>query len=228
MIAPLMTTTPTIDVLQAARRGAIYADCLTSKSAPERAGSAISPDDAFPRLAAAVAGLDEVDYELHFSRDDQLRTLVRGQATIRLRMPCQRCLLERSLVLQAAIDSVLVLDSGTPDEVLQRQELGLAIQDHEVVLIQASELSVTQLLEDDLLLALPQQVCEEPKCKNSPPLSYPAQTGRDGTGSRSADGVLAAAQEEDNDTAEVPTKASPFDILKQLKDGTRQDGSSKK
>ena len=114
-----------------------------------------------------------------------------------------------------------MLDTSTPDEVLQRQELGLAIENHEVVVIDASEVSLTQLLEDDLLLALPQQVCTEAKCENMPPLSYPAQA-QSGRGAATAPGA------QNNDAAEVPTDASPFDILKQLKDRVRQDGSSKK
>jgi len=238
MIAPLMTTTPFIDVLQAARRGAVYADCLSSKPARDlattdvgtdqaalgvdadstNAGFAGTPSDVFPRLAAAVSGLDEVRYELEFGRDDQHRTLVHGFAQLRLSLPCHRCLLDQALSLRVAIDSALVLVGADVNEQAQRRELGYAIGSHDVVLIESSEVGLAQLLEDDLLLALPQRVCTKSACENIPPLSYPGRVGSDGQGLPPNAGDLGEADQ-------MPTKRSPFDILKQLKRSDSRTGS---
>ena len=229
MIAPLMTSMPFIDVLQAARRGAVYADCLSSKTGRDRgapdggadsanAGVTGAPGDVFPRLAAAVAGLDEVRYELEFGRDDQQRTLVQGFAQLRLRLPCHRCLLEQALSLRVAIDSALVLVGEGTDKAPRPGEPGYAIGSHDVVLIEASEVSLAQLLEDDLLLALPQRVCTAAACENIPPLSYP---GRDVEGGHSAPDKAG----DPSQSGQEPTKASPFDILKQLKLSGDRTGS---
>ena len=235
MIAPPMTTMPIIDVIQAARRGAVYADRLEG-SGIEGSGidgsgidgsgvlapSAASANSAtptwrecLPRLAAEVAGLDALSYRLEFGQDDQRRMILVGDAQLLLRLPCQRCLLERQIELTVALDSVLILAGETVAESSPRADVGFAIGARDVVFIDASETSVAELLEDDLLLALPQQVCADTACENLPPLSYPAQSAM----SDSAGGAGQESEQGAGEVAQATQEGSPFDILKQLKVG---------
>ncbi len=89
----------------------------------------------------------EVEYELAFGRDEQNRATVKGRVKATLHLQCQRCLetlefpvdREISLALVEGLDEAQAL----PDE-------------YEPLLLEEARTRLRDLLEDELLLALPQ------------------------------------------------------------------------
>jgi|GEM_PF-2866996 len=163
----------TVDVTQAARLGSVY-DCefnlagvVAVIDAPSSSEPAIAVDQdvseqdlPLSRLAAAVERLFAVTARFEFGRDDYGRCVVRGTAEARVALPCQRCLNAVEQVVTTELASIVWLGTQPPDE-LQNTE-------QDVVLTQSSQMTFSALVEDDLLLALPQQVCQNEDCPDAP------------------------------------------------------------
>ncbi|MCG6897378.1 MAG: YceD family protein [Thiocapsa sp.] len=115
-----------------------------------------------PRLAAAVLGLGEAPsietdpaddspagahYRLRFDRDRRGRSIVSGCVQTGLRVCCQRCLGELEIPVDAAIALALV----------RRDEDARDLPDHlDPWLIADDRVRPLELVEDELLLAIPQ------------------------------------------------------------------------
>jgi uncharacterized protein len=122
------------------------------------------PFVAFPRLASLVVG-NVVRVALQFERDDHDRTRVHGRAATTVTMECQRCVepVERHIV--AEIDFRVV---GSDDDA---REIADEI---DAFVWTGDDIGVAELIEDDLILALPNQVCEAyDACPRRPELKYP-------------------------------------------------------
>ena len=104
-----------------------------------------------PRLASVVLGGRDgsearVSYELRFERDRDGRALVNGRVQSCLRLPCQRCLGEVGI----AIDAPLRLGLINHDQVA-----GELPDDLDPLVITDERLDLLALIEDELLLAIP-------------------------------------------------------------------------
>lgn len=100
------------------------------------------------RLADSLAdGEGEVQYELHFGRDDLGIGVVHMRVQTRLPLVCQRSL-ER-FEFPVAIDQRLGLIAS------ERDEAGLPEGYEPVLLDQSAEVNLAALIEDELILALP-------------------------------------------------------------------------
>src|SRR4051812_27120763 len=104
------------------------------------------PLSAFPRLAALVLGNGVVDVRLEFSQDDQGRTHVRGSAVAEVALECQRCLEPVVRRLDANIDLRVVASDTIAQQFADEFESFVSTDD---------EVPVIDLIEDDLILALP-------------------------------------------------------------------------
>jgi uncharacterized protein len=145
---------------------------------------------AFPRLRSLVLGDGSVSVDLEFTRDDDGRCRVEGPVAVTVRLECQRCLEGVPRSLQVAV-SLCVVRS---DE--QAADIG---EDIEPFVLPDDEVSIVDLIEDDLLLALPSQVCVAyEECPNRPELSYPA-----------------GGNDPDDETE--PDQPNPFAVLARLK-----------
>jgi uncharacterized protein len=148
------------------------------------------PIAAFPRLSPLVLADTMVSVSLAFSRDDEGRTRVEGEARLMPTLQCQRCLEPVERALTVPIDLCVVTSDAQAAEVAEELEPYVLTED---------DVSIVDLIEDDLLLALPVQVCEEyEQCPRRPDLSYPAD---DGTGANETD----------------PARPNPFGVLAGLK-----------
>ena len=146
----------TLDVPLAARRKAAY-DCeFVLDVEPQPLGRLV---DAVDRLIAVTA---------HFEvgTDDYGRPRVNGQAQATVLMPCQRCLEGVRIEVTAPLGQVIWFGDKVPEE--------LSHGDQDVMVSSTREMSFAALVEDDLLLALPQQVCQVDDCERLPVLAYPA------------------------------------------------------
>ena len=125
---------------------------------------------AFPRLSGLVAGAGAVAIALEFRRDDRDRTVVEGSVRLPLMLECQRCLESVGQVVDVPVRLCVVGSEA------QAAEL---IDEIDAFVLPGGEVSIVGLIEDDLLLAVPGQVCQAyDECPRRPGLSYPA-AGRD-------------------------------------------------
>jgi uncharacterized protein len=122
--------------------------------------------DRFARFNAIVQPLGEpVEVELHFRLDDEGRCRVEGRARTRVGIECGRCLLPQARQLDVPVDLVLV----SSDE-----EASAIVSTSDPFVLDGEEVQVVDLLEDDLILALPVEVCEDvATCPNRPSYDYP-------------------------------------------------------
>jgi uncharacterized protein len=106
------------------------------------------------RLREALrASAGEARFRLAFSRDQEKRGVLGGEIEARLILTCQRCL--EALEFPVLITLDLVLVSGL-------DEAGLLPEDLDPLLVSAEPLRLADLIEDELLLALPQIPRHEP------------------------------------------------------------------
>jgi uncharacterized protein len=148
------------------------------------------PIAAFPRLSPLVLTDTTVSVSLAFMRDDEGRTRVEGRATLVPTLQCQRCLEPVERALSVPIDLCVVTTDAQAAEIAGELEAFVLTED---------DVSIVDLVEDDLLLALPIQVCEAyEECPRRPDLTYPADDEK-------------GANETD------PARPNPFGVLAGLK-----------
>lgn len=165
----------TLDVRKAATRGAIVRGTLKPLELPR-----------FRDLLAADEGV--VEAVLTFSRDEEGRYLVQAIIDSMVTVTCQRCL--QPMPVQLLTDSTLAV--VWTDE--QAKTLPASL---EPVIVTEEEWSLRDLVEDELVLAMP-------------PFSYHEQAD--------CNTVLADLNAEP-EADEPAKKSNPFDVLAQLKPG---------
>lgn len=135
-----------------ARQGARLARTLTA--------------DAMPRVARLAPGRGELQAQLAFSLDSAGRPWVQGEVSGVVRATCQRCLEQFDHALQTGFELCIVSDAALASELAERVDV-LAAAD-------ADSVSIAEVVEDELILALPEQLCTREPCPYAPALSYPA------------------------------------------------------
>lgn len=102
---------------------------------------------ALPRLnQLLVDELGKVDVYLEFDSDDQRRNRIRGHVRANVNVYCQRCLESMPLDIGINIDAAAVIS----DEKAQQLPRNI-----EPVMLDEEELNVYELVEDEILLAMP-------------------------------------------------------------------------
>lgn len=172
MMAPAMNTLPDerLPYPEMARQGArvvrvVQADTLT-------------------RLADIAPGRGKLHVEMAFHADDQGRPWVTGSAEVVLGATCQRCLEQFDRDVRVDFELCIVRDPELASRLAGEVD---------VLMAETDTISVAEIVEDELLMGLPEQLCEETPCPYAPALEYPA------------DGAADEMQE------------SPFQVLSELK-----------
>ncbi len=152
--------------------------------------SAEIPLAAFPRLSSLVLGDGSVSVELGFARDEEGRSRVVGRALLAPTLQCQRCLEPVVRQLDVPIDLRVVRTEEHATELADQFDTFVLAED---------AVSIVDLVEDDLLLGLPAQVCKAyDACPNRPELDFPVADG-------------AGLEEKE------PARPNPFGVLAELK-----------
>jgi len=180
------------DVPLAARRNSAY-DCEFTLD---------SQSSSFGRLASVVDSLVAVSAQFVVSTDDYGRPYVSGQTQATVIMPCQRCLEGVQTQVQTELGQVIWFGDEIPTE--------LAKSDLDVVLSDSKEMTFAALIEDDLLLALPQQVCQLESCERLPVLAYPAP-GYTSAAGGTRDRAQHGAERESPEPADATDQGLPDD-----------------
>lgn len=141
------------------------------------------------RLAEEVgAQSGDAQVWLDFAIDPQGRREIRGHVLAELQLPCRRCLKP----MAQSVESRFRLGMVTSDALAAELP-----SSHEPVLVENEQLNLLAVIEDELILSLPQVVYhDEAEC----PVSRDQLSSGDAT-----------------DTS-ASTPASPFDVLRQIKD----------
>lgn len=153
MMAPAMKTRPDepLAYRELARRGAAVSQQLGAAS--------------LPRWAAQTARDASVQTDLAFSLDDDGLVWVRGRYKASATMQCQRCLETLHGEYGGTVALCLI------DDEARAQALAEA---WDVMLVAADSVTVAEILEDELLLGLPDRLCVEEPCPRRPAMAYPA------------------------------------------------------
>ncbi|TDJ17606.1 MAG: hypothetical protein E2O65_07715 [Gammaproteobacteria bacterium] len=150
-----------------------------------------------PRLAEMLlerAG--RADFELHFGHDDGGQACVLGRIEAKLTVLCQRCLEPMDITVERQVRLALVADDA---------EAAQADAGYDPLLVADRPISLADLLEDELILAMP-NFSRHPRGQCQMPPGADDVDGADQSGARHND-ALAGESGEDN----------PFSALESLK-----------
>jgi uncharacterized protein len=101
-----------------------------------------------PRLGASLQQADgEAEFELEFSRDERKRACISGFVKAELVLQCQRCLGPVKMTVDSVINLVAVEGIGEAEQLADSVE---------PLLMEESRVRLADLLEDELLLSIPQ------------------------------------------------------------------------
>ena len=119
-----------------------------------------------PRFAQACGSLDTVSAELAFSLDDQGRAMVKGRVLAETTLGCHRC----EELLPKQIDATFTALIAFSEE--QADAWNSVAPGTDVVVVASPNVNVVELVEDELLLALPDRVCIDDDCPHMPSMWY--------------------------------------------------------
>jgi uncharacterized protein len=204
MIARAMTTQPKADAVEPyrlARMGRVWKGEIPLATLPRLCAQVADPASGTDDAGCDAAEDRLVTVVLRFFADEQGRSRIRGQASVSVALSCQRCLEPIVHRIDVAIDLWLV----RTDEQASR-----LAADQEPFLLSDERVGIAELIEDDLLLALPDQVCASfDDCANRPSLSYPA--------------IARGDERNDREARTVTARRRPFEGLAHLKRDYRED-----
>lgn len=172
-----MSTGPSLDIAGRLQAGGTWRGTL--------------PLTAFERFAATVTGGGAVEVALRFEPDDLARARVTGRCGVNAQVVCAWCGSDVDVLVECAVDFRLVASEA------QAQALMPAL---ETVVETEDRMSVVALVEDDLLLSLPEAGCDDrDECENW------------------------AEQRPDGAAAEPARRISPFAVLGNFKPRERDN-----
>ncbi len=123
------------------------------------------PLEKFARLRDCLLESDgDVDFVLRFSRDEQRRARLDGTVKAQLSLECQRCLGEMVLPVESHLSVVFVQGLDEAERLPESLD---------PCLVEEGAVDLKELIEDELLLALPQvslhdkEACQLPAENNS-------------------------------------------------------------
>ena len=119
-----------------------------------------------PRLSAALESLADVKVDLAFELNASARPRVTGTASASVEAECQWCLEPVALTLTSEIDALIAVGEQ------QAQAWWADDQPEHMVVVASEQLDVAALVEDELLTALPSQLCVDATCERRPPVVF--------------------------------------------------------
>lgn len=137
----------------------------------------------------------DVDVDLMFAVDASGQANVRGRVATDIKIQCQRCMQAMNLHIAEEFSLAIVHSSQQANDLPSH---------YEPLLVDEEMISLPELVEDELLLALPSVPLHKPEdCKVKTPSSYDRQKENEKQ-------TAGLDQQEDSE------RKNPFDVLKQL------------
>ena len=120
----------------------------------------------FPRYGQLGRSGGNVEFRLGFAFDEQGLAIVKGEVRNQISLVCQRCLEEVPHNLVARIELAIVASEEHASE----------LEKLDSVVVEDDTVALVDLLEDDLILSVPEQVCPDPEaCKFMPQFQFPEE-----------------------------------------------------
>lgn len=114
-----------------------------------------------PRLAGLGAIETSVVVHLWFYLDSRMPG-VKGNARVRMKLPCQWCTEQLSRDIEARFDVLLAADEAEATSWDER------VGQDRVIVVAGERLDVPSLIEDELMLSVPARVCVDEACPMRP------------------------------------------------------------
>ncbi len=121
--------------------------------------------DDLERLAAVAPGQGTLHVEMTFSLDQHGRPWVKGWAQTRVDATCQGCLEHFERAIRAEFELCIVRNAVLASELANEADVLVADTD---------AVTIADVVEDELILGVPERLCSELPCPHAPALSYPA------------------------------------------------------
>ncbi|MCZ6618026.1 MAG: YceD family protein [Gammaproteobacteria bacterium] len=145
-----------------------------------------------PRFSQLVDSSGIVEVELAFALDDNGHAWVTGCAEVEIGLVCHRCSETLNRTVRAQVSACLVAD----------EQLATVLgADQEVLVTDGTGVTAAEIVEDELILSLPERLCEHEPCELTPEFNYPASG--------------------DERESEQDNEANPFSVLAGLKTQNR-------
>jgi uncharacterized metal-binding protein YceD (DUF177 family) len=168
---------------------------LVAEPEPENAAPSESGDH-----QAVTSRNPEFEVMLDFSMGPAGFCRVDGTVEGRLILKCNGCAEVLPHDLSLSFGCLIVETEAIADDLRE----GEAVLPVDVLVANGQEVSLAQIIEDEILLSLPERLCVSEPCERAPELEYPAVGGEAGQAEKSA---ADAARDDDN----------PFSVLRGLK-----------
>ncbi|MFV2090280.1 MAG: DUF177 domain-containing protein [Pseudomonadales bacterium] len=150
-----------------------------------------------PRLAtiARAGGDGALEVTLAFSYDSRGHVHVTGELAGTLVLDCTGCAESREFALDLDFECCVVVSDQQASEISTSND---------VLVAEGAEISVADIVEDEILLSLPERLCASQPCERLPEMRYPAlneieSAPGDDVSSESPFAVLAELQISDPD-----------------------------
>ena len=123
--------------------------------------------DRFVRLQELTEAVDELQVTFRFELDQQNRPEVHVRGSVQLELPCQWCLMAQAYPLDMEFSSTIA-----PSEAVASEWYSSDPPVNPVVVLEDDVFDALTLLEDELILLVPAQVCEDATCVRRPATEY--------------------------------------------------------
>ncbi|MEM9624358.1 MAG: YceD family protein [Pseudomonadota bacterium] len=161
------------------------------------------------RLAEIVADLADGRVELQFTLDDDGSVHVRGTAQMDCQIDCHLCLSPQPFQLQAAFSGVVAQKEPEHTDDADVPSGETHNWDAQPIIVADGHLNVVELVEDELILHVPNRVCFDADCTRRPVMEFGPVEPQGGTSSSTR-----------------PEADNPFAVLRDLQLGGSGDGGA--
>ena len=120
------------------------------------------------RLEQECTELGDLQVKLYFDRDARYRVVVEGVIEASAKLPCHLCQESVPYILRTTFNATI----ASTEEQAEYWSSGEESADLNIVVIEGPRLDIVELVEDELLLDLPGQVCVDLNCGNRPAMVY--------------------------------------------------------
>ena len=120
-----------------------------------------------PRFSRLCESRDGIRARLSFRPDESGCVLIDGALTASLSVECHRCLVPVAVALSTSFSVAAVMNDADATRLGARKD---------VLEVATGEPTLAELIEDELILSLPQRPCAKPRCDKAPPVVYPPET----------------------------------------------------
>lgn len=182
MIAAPMTTRNSLSYRELAKAEAVVKRVVAS--------------DDLVRLSQATVAVGATHAEFRFGYSDKGKPIVVADLTSEASVACQWCLEPKGVELSAKFEALLAQDE---DEAQRWSQEGSSKEPSDgsktvpEVIVAGSDFDAVRLIEDELILSLPNQVCIDQTCPNRPESQF-GEEDMDGESSK-RDNPFAVLQE---------------------------------